>query len=310
MSYKKYLFTHDDCYNLSLLQCFIPSRKIYRQIKYLFNLNTNGITLNDSYNSTVVKNGSKSVVNFKCPKTLFAPYCMTNDPDIPTDKHLIGLPIDNKKIQKRGYETVNAKQPSCILFYYDGLYRKSPYTSHCSAYVSWAISYVYGVSVSPTQIGDWCHVAAEMYDVMINMTDYWEKVNAISAQQNANDGKLVISAKKIDDPDKEGYLLNGHIAIVLPCCWQMGCWLQKHKNYPTSPRIINQETFDEFVFQFGPEIIQAGGLNFQHTICANGFANYYPKESTPFELNVDAVVDFFVFKHETQLIKKCAHKIL
>jgi hypothetical protein len=303
LTYKNYLFVFDDCYNLKLVKRYLP-KSIYKQVKHLFGLNTKGITLNDSYNKNVAKYGKLAVVPNLCkPTTLFTPYCLTNDP-APAPEHPIGFPIPDNKLQKRGYNAVNSSQPSCMSFCRNGIIRKSPYTSHCSAYVSWATFYGFGVSLVPTQVGDFCHVAAEMYDVMVAMTDYWEKVDAVHAQKSANEGKLAIAVKKIDDPDREGYLQNGHIAIVLPITWEMGMHLQKHKNYPKEPAIIDENSFDEFIAIWGPEIIQAGSLNFQHTVCANGFANYYPKESKPPDLNIDAVVDFFVYKHYTQQIQQ------
>jgi len=57
-------------------------------------------------------------------------------------------------------------------------------------------------NLSPTHIGDWCHVAAEQRDIMFNLKNIWEKVYSTQAQYAANEGKLAIAVKKVDKYDK------------------------------------------------------------------------------------------------------------
>ena len=73
-------------------------------------------------------------------------------------------------------------------------------------------------------------------------------------------------------------------------------------NYPKTPVITDAESFQQFLTLYGPEITQSGGLNFSHTIAANGFANYYPPTATPGTVPIDTLVEFFVYKLETQPI--------
>ena len=228
--YKNYLYTHNDDYCYKSIKKYVD-KQTYKKIKQIMNINVNGITLNDDYNNNIIKYGKKAIQNIKNPTTLFSPMCMTNDPDI-FQKNPIGFPINSQKIQKKGYIAVNDNKPSCIDFYQNNLFRKSPYTSHCSAYVAWITQNIFGISLQPTQIGDWCHVAAEQYDIMSSMKDYWNVVNSVQAQIEANNGKLVIAAIKIDNNDGE-YTNNGHIAIVLPMTYQIASKLQNGKNYQT-----------------------------------------------------------------------------
>ncbi len=307
-TYKRYLYINDDKYNISKLKKYVKkesdglesiSSQSYLNAKTIINLKVNGVNLNDNYNKTISTLGKSSVMSLENPITLFAPYCLTYDPDI-FQTEPIGWPIKNKSIQKLGYDAVQQGKPSCVIFNQDGLLRQSPYTSHCSAYLSWVTQQVYSISLVPTQIGDWCHAAAEQRDIMYNLKDWWEKIDSVSAQKLANHGKLVIAAKKIDDPEREGYKQNGHIAIVLPNVWTYGELLQTKPNYPKEPKITNEKSFEEFIKLYGPEISQSGGLNFSHTITANGFANYYKPNQQVGITPIDEVVEFFVYKLYTQ----------
>jgi hypothetical protein len=167
--------------------------------------------------------------------------------------------------------------------------------------VAWITQNIFGISLTPTQIGDWCHAAAEQRDMMFQLSDWWEKVDSIHSQYAANEGKLAIAVYKVDDPDREGYKQNGHIAIILPIPWQMAKSLQYQMNYPTIPKIYDENSFKEFIRIHGPEIAQSGGLNFSHTTCSNGFSNYYPHPGiTP----IDNYIEFFVYKLYIQSYSK------
>jgi len=306
-TYKNYLFVLDDNYKFCDLKKHISNSNFWKNVnikafKNACNIqkaNINKITLNDKYNLKVVEEGKNARVDINNPITLFSPYCMTYDPDI-FQTYPIGWPIKDKKVQDKGYNTVQQGKPSCITFCQNGLLRQSPYTSHCSAYVAWISQKIFGISLVPTQIGDWCHAAAEERDIMFYLKDWWEKVTSTEAQYAANEGKLAIAAKKVDDPEKEGYKQNGHIAIILPITWEMARDLQKQDNYPTAPTIIGEKTFQEFIKINGPEIAQSGGLNFAHTVCANGFANYYQEGQKAGLTPIDEVIEFFVYKLYTQ----------
>ena len=309
--YKSYLFIHNDNYSYTQLKNYIGtsdywssiSEKAYKSVSYLQTIKICGIDLNDRYNDKVVAEGKNARADVCKPVTLFAPYCMTYDPDI-FQTFPIGWPIRDKCVQNRGYDAVQKGLPSCITFCQKGYNRQSPYTSHCSAYVAWITQYVFGISLVPTQIGDWCHAAAEQRDIMFNLSDWWEKVDSVTAQYSANEGKLAIAAKKVDDPDREGYKQNGHIAIILPITFQIAQNLQTQEDYPKTPKINDSNTFQDFIKLYGPEIAQSGGLNFSHTVCANGFAGYYPTGSFPGKTPIDEVVEFFVYKLYTQTSKK------
>jgi len=277
------------------------SPKAYEQSCRILTLSVQGVTLNDHYNPTIARCGKQARLNpLDVPPTLFAPYTMTYDPDC-FQMGPMGWPIQNIGIQQLGYEAVSTGKPSCIRFCQNGFRRLSPYTSHCSAYVAWIAQDVFGVSLVPTQIGDWCHAAAEQRDIMARLDDYWLQTDSITAQLAANAGMLAIVAHKVDDPTKEGYQQNGHIAIVLPIVWQVARDLQTSgRHYPTEPLIVDQDSFTAFVRLYGPEITQAGGLNFRHTVTANGFANYYPEGTTPGITPVDDLFEFFVYRHATQ----------
>ncbi len=308
-TYKKYLFILNDKYSLSKLKSYSVEKPTnllneisidsYTNAKLILGCSVDNVTLNDKLNKKIAKLGFNTITDISNPKTLFAPYCLTYDPDI-YQTGPIGWPINNKNFQDLGYQTVKDKKPSCIVFAQNGLIRQSPYTSHCSAYVGWITQKIYGISLVPTQIGDWCHAAAEQRDIMYNLKDWWDKVDSVSAQTHANNGKLVIAAKKIDDPEREGYKQNGHIAIVLPCVWKLAMQMQKNDYYPKTPVISDENTFSKFIKINGPEIIQAGGLNFSHTVASNGFANYYMAGQTPGVTPIDNVVEFFVYKLYTQ----------
>lgn len=138
---------------------------------------------------------------------------------------------------------------------------------------------------------------------MQRLKDWWEKVDSVSAQKLANSGKLVIAAKKIDDPEREGYKQNGHIAVVLPNTWKLASILQTKPNYPIYPTVSDEKSFEQFIKINGPEIAQAGGLNFSHTTSSNGFANYYGPNQKAGQTPIDYVVEFYSYKLYTQ--SKC-----
>lgn len=309
-TYKYYLYTLDDSYNINNLKKYIGTENFWKKISikayknscYINKANVNNITLNDKYNETIIKEGKNARVDINKPISLFSPYCMTYDPDI-FQTFPIGWPIKDRKIQDKGYETVQQGKPSCTTFCQNGLLRQSPYTSHCSAYIAWITKKVFGISLVPTQIGNWCHAAIEQRDMMYNLSDFWERIDSLNAQYSANEGKLVIVTRKIYDQNRDRYKQNGHIAIILPISWEMAKELQQKENYPKTPEIKDQISFHEFIKIYGPEIAQSGALNFAHTVCANGFSNYYPRGSLPGLTPIDEIVEFFVYKLYTQTKK-------
>jgi len=72
--------------------------------------------------------------------------------------------------------------------------------------------------------------------------------------------------------------------------------LQKKQNYPKNPVITDEITFTDFIKMNGPEIAQSGGLNFSHTVAANGFSKYYQYNFIQNVTPIDEVVEFYVCK--------------
>jgi len=152
-SYKKYLFIFDDMYQINQLEKYIGSNNYWQNISEnafknacnILEANVNSITLNDKYNLIIMQEGKNARVDVNNPITLFAPFCMTYYPDI-FQTFPIGWPIKDKEVQEKGYETVQQNKPSSITFVQNNLIRKSPYTSHCSAYVAWITQNIFSIT--------------------------------------------------------------------------------------------------------------------------------------------------------------------
>ena len=312
LSYKNYLFINNDGYSCDALlqyRCVGGSSEnklscvndlAIKECKQIAALNAGGISLNDSYNQFTAINGGKNTPEITRVTTLFAPYIMTYDPDYP-NKEKIGKPVNNNAIQQIGYQKIINKQPSCVEFDDNhGLKRFSPYTSHCSAYTAWVAEKVFGVNLYPVQVGDWCHVAAEQRDRMYFDKANWLQVDSIGAQKAANQGRLVLAVLKKESKTSAPHQQNGHIAVVLPSVNELAHKLQQGNNYPLEPSITNTNQYETFIKTYGPEVAQAGGLNFNHTITANAFSSYYSAKDDVGKKSVDQVIEFFVYNHKTQ----------
>jgi hypothetical protein len=304
--YKSYIYTTDDAYHCTKLAPHVEpaqnptlgtiNERALRNCRAITRLQVSGIRLTDDYNPTVVAEGKNARITLHQPATLFAPFALTYDPD-PQWRDRLGWPVRNRALQQQGYDTVQAGRPSCMLFDLGGASRLSPYTSHCSAYVAWVADRVFAVNLFPTALNDYCHLAAEQRDRMLGDTANWVQMTAVDAQIAANGGALVVAARKVSDPSRPAHNQNGHIAIVLPNVTSVAAMLQDGTTYPAYPLVQSDAAFAELIRIFGPEITQAGGLNFAHTVAANGFAGYYPKGTTVGITPIDDVIEFFTYKH-------------
>ena len=305
-----YYATEDDDYSCSPLRAHLAadgvgtlthvSAKAIAACQRIQRLAVSGLRLTDDHNATVLADGPRARVDVTHPSTLFAPYAMTMDPDVGPEKR-IGWPLRSRSVQQRGFDAVNARQPGCIEYPSDGERRRSPYTSHCSAYVAWVALEVFGVNLMPTRVGDWCHVAAEQRNRMRADGAHWRRVDAVAAQRAANAGALVVAARQTSPAASEANQFNGHIAIVLPKVAAIASALQRGANYPVEPVVGDEATFEQFLRLYGPEIAQAGGLNFAHTQTANGFARHYGAGATPGVTPVDEQVEFYVYLSPTRI---------
>jgi len=259
-------------------------------------LDASGLKLTDAHNPAVVAQGRSARVQIWNPKTLFAPYAMTFDPDT-ANSRLVGWPLREAQVQQQGFNTVNAGQPGCIEYRVAGRLRRSPYTSHCSAYAAWVAREVFGISLMPTRIGDWCHVAADQRNRMRADPAHWDAVTAMEAQRRANAGGLVLVARQGSVSAQEPGQFNGHIAVVLPQVMATAKALQQDAHYPADPEISDKNSFIAFLQRHGPEIAQAGSLNFAHTVTSNGFARHYPAGVEPGAGPIDDHIEFYSFRY-------------
>ena len=306
--YLRYLATRDDAYNCEALRAWVDPVKIaslsyvtpqgLRACQRIQDLAVAGRKLTDAHNPIVVSQGRQARTEIWNPTTLFAPFAMTFDPDL-SSGHRVGWPLRDAVIQARGLAAVTAGKPGCIEYSVAGTLRRSPYTSHCSAYVAWVAREVFGANLMPTRMGDWCHVAAEQRNRMRNDPAHWQAVTAENAQRAANFGKLVLAARQTGSSSLEPDQFNGHIAIVLPQVWRTAQALQQGPHYPQTPAINDRDSFIEFLNLYGPEIAQAGSLNFAHTVAANGFSHHYASGMTPGVSAIDTQVEFYVYQQPT-----------
>ncbi|MFM8353560.1 MAG: hypothetical protein ACKOBM_01475, partial [Gammaproteobacteria bacterium] len=264
------------------------------------NLSASGLRLTDDHNAVIVAEGRQARIDIQNPSTLFAAYAMTVDPDLGRPA-VIGWPLRDARVQQRGFDTVNQRLPGCIEYRVDGDLRRSPYTSHCSAYAAWVAREVFGVNLMPTRMGDWCHVAAEQRNRMRGDPGHWRQVDSVEAQRAANAGALVLAARQTSPAATEPNQFNGHIAVVLPQVLHAARRQQQGLNYPVLPAFDDADSFAAFLRLYGPEVTQAGELNFAHTLAANGFARHYPSGAAPGTVPIDELVEFYHYLHPTRL---------
>lgn len=308
--YLSYLATEDDDYHCDALRPWVDRLKV-ASLAYVVPealtacqriqaLAVSDRSLTDEHNAVVVAQGRQARIQIWNPTTLFAPFAMTFDPDV-ANGNRVGWPLRDAVVQARGFAAVNARKPGCIEYTVAASLRRSPYTSHCSAYAAWVAREVFGVNLMPTRIGDWCHVAAEQRNRMRQDPAHWQALTAENAQRAANSGGLVVAARQTSAAATEPDQFNGHIAIVLPQVWTGAQALQQGANYPLSPQVQDRDSFIEFLNIHGPEIAQAGGLNFAHTVASNGFSQHYPAGATPGVSPIEGQVEFYLYLAPTKI---------
>lgn len=305
-----YLATRDDAYDCEALSAhrslLSPPSLIHIAPEALVAcrrvqaLSASGRKLTDAHNPAVVALGRQARIQIWNPETLFAPYAMTYDPDT-ANSGIVGWPLRQAQVQQQGFDTANARRPGCIEYTVAGRVRRSPYTSHCSAYAAWVAREVFGVSLLPTRLGDWCHVAAEQRNRMRADPAHWDAVTAVEAQRRANAGGLVLAARQGSASAQEPGQFNGHIAVVLPQVMATAQALQQGAHYPAEPVIEDKASFIAFLQRHGPEIAQAGGLNFAHTVTSNGFARHYPAGVQPGVAPIDDYIEFYSFRYPARV---------
>lgn len=256
----------------------------YNKCVAMQSLNQSGISLNDSNNlyiSTFQHQHTTPLqwpfyMNITTPTTLFAGFTMTYNPDISAPSSLVGWPVNSSALQQQAYESSSPN--TCLPYTNNSITSYGPWLSHCSAFTAWAESQVFAVQVPPTQpqagLGyDWCGLANKNNAGLSAGENGWVSVQNYSTQSAqpvvaqilANMGCAVVA----------NYLNTnagaGHIAPVLPSTWQLAQTLQHGSNYPLNVIVTNSSTFESFIAQVGPEEMQAGLYNFQHTVVLNGF---------------------------------------
>ena len=308
--YRGYLATRDDDYHCEALRPWVDRLKV-ASLSHIVpealtaclriqELDVAGRRLTDEHNPAVVAQGRQARIEIWNPTTLFAPFAMTFDPDV-SNSNRVGWPLRDAVVQARGFNAVNARKPGCIKYVVADTHRQSPYTSHCSAYAAWVAHEVFGVNLMPTRVGDWCHVAAEQRNRMRNDPAHWQALAAEDAQRAANSGGLVLAARQTGAAATEPGQFNGHIAIVLPQVVAGAQALQQGANYPLSPPVQDRDSFIEFLEIHGPEIAQAGALNFAHTVASNGFSQHYSAGAVPGVAPIDNQVEFYLYMAPTKI---------
>lgn len=255
----------------------------YNKCVAMQSLSQSGISLNDSNNlyiSTFQHQRTTPLewplyMSITAPTTLFASFTMTYNPDISAPSSLVGWPVNSSALQQEAYESGSPN--TCLPYTNNSITSYGPWLSHCSAFTAWAESQVFQVQVPPAQpqagFGyDWCGLADKNNADLIAGQNGWANVASYSTQYEspvvaqvlANMGCAVVA----------NYYNSGgagHIAPVLPSTWQVAQTLQYGSNYPLNVIVTNSSTFINFLTQVGPEEMQAGLYNFQHTVVLNGF---------------------------------------
>lgn len=265
------------------LTCVSP--QAYQRCQSLQTLSQSGVTLNDSNNLYIfmfqqqVGAGPYAWpmwMSIATPTTLFAGFTITYNPDPTAVANKIGWPVESLGLQQEAYLAGNGS--NCLAYTNNGEKSYSPWLSHCSTFTEWAESQVFSVQVPPAQprgvLGyDWCGLANENNADLINGNNGWASVTdsdivaepPVAAQILANLGCAVV----VNYKNTAGSA--GHIAVVLPSTYQVAQKLQQGSNYPRNVLVNSSSSFEALLNQVGPEEMQAGLYNFQHTVVYNGF---------------------------------------
>lgn len=279
----------------------------------LQSLNNNGMTINDSRN-IYISGASQSFITIGTPpswqtsesqnQTLFAAYTLTYNPDIITPANLVGYPVQDQSIQQ--FAQSQESLDTCA-YYVDntaGDKDYTPWVSHCSAFAAWAVNSVYNQNIPPLQprgnLGyDWCGLADANSQGLASGQNNWLNVESSSFSTNPNYTSVQAIAQALANAGC-GVVANfyntsgaGHIGVILPSTWQLAQSMQNYSaqlsspNYPLNVPVADPVSFQQFLQMNGPEEMQAGLYNFQHTTTFNGF---YSELNPPLSPVTDAQV--------------------
>jgi|GEM_PF-1531644 len=260
------------------------SSSAYQRCLQLQGLTQSGIGLNDSNNLYISMFQKQKTISgilwpmwmtINAPTTLFAGFSMTYSPDPSAVNNQIGWPVNSLSLQQQAF--ASGSSSTCLPYTNNGIQSFSPWLSHCSTFTQWAESTVFNVQVPPTQpqqgLGyDWCGLANKNNAGLTAGNNGWSNVTTssqsvaapVAAQILANQGCAVV----VNYFNTTGA---GHIAVVLPSTWQVAAILQNSSNYPLNVLVSDSTSFQNLLNQVGPEEMQAGLFNFQHTVVFNGF---------------------------------------
>ncbi|MCC2644380.1 MAG: hypothetical protein K0R94_158 [Burkholderiales bacterium] len=259
------------------------TNEAYQRCTQLQSLAQSGVSLNDSNNLYISMFQKQKFItdiiwptwmNTNLPTTLFASFTMVYSPDPSAINNQIGWPVNDLALQQQAFNANSGG--TCLPLTNNNVKSFSPWLSHCSAFTQWAESTVFNVQVPPAQpqpgFGyDWCGLADKNNAGLIAGNNGWRNVDTYSTAQSpvtaqilANQGCAVV----VNYYNNTGA---GHIAVVLPSTWQAAAALQNSSNYPLNVLVKDSSTFEGLLNQVGPEEMQAGLFNFQHTVVFNGF---------------------------------------
>lgn len=256
-------------------------------------LNQNGMTLNDSRNSYAAgfsQNFSATGItpgwqtSESANQTLFAAYTITYNPDPSAPANSIGYPVQDQAIQQ--YAASQGSVSTCTYYVDNNTKSFSPWVSHCSAFAEWAVSSVFNQDIPPLQprgdLGyDWCGLADANSQGLASGANNWTNVESSSFAANYSSAPAVAQALANAGCGVVANFYNssgaGHIAVILPNTWQQAESMQgvsmqlNNPNYPYNVAVVDSSSFQQFLQMNGPEEMQAGLYNFQHTTVFNGF---------------------------------------
>lgn len=256
-------------------------------------LNQGGMTLNDSRNSYAASFSQDFSATGLVPgwqtsesanQTLFAAYTITYNPDPSAPANSIGYPVQDQAIQ--AYAQAQESLTTCTYYVDNEIKSFSPWVSHCSAFAEWAVNSVFDQNIPPLQprgdLGyDWCGLADANSQGLANGENNWARVESSSFAMNDVSAPVVAQALANAGCAVVANYYNssgaGHIAVILPNIWQQAKNLQTYSaqlespNYPLNVMVSSSGSFQQFLQMNGPEEMQAGLYNFQHTTTFNGF---------------------------------------